>query len=193
MNEPGTIETPHRSHVGQASCLPVNAASSRVFPTTCRGEALRSQGPKIHSSIYPTNRIVPTFPLDGGQFAGTRSKTLIFRISFTPMALARPAFSVIRCIFAGKTVSKSHFSDHQKGQFPFRQCHRPMIHLSGFWIPPTGFEDEDDDEDDSPLPQVVQSWYVPVHLPWARIWPFMALRRSSFWAPESRDTVVSSA
>jgi len=45
----------------------------------------------------------------GGQFAETLSKTHIFHTSFTPMAMARPPFSVIWGIFAEKTVSKTHF------------------------------------------------------------------------------------
>ena len=104
MNESRTIEP----HVGQASCLPVNAASSRVFPT-------------IQKSIYPfiqPSELSPRSRLMGGQFAETLSKAHIFHTSLTPMAFARPVFSVIRRIFGEKTVSKTHFLDHRKGQFP---------------------------------------------------------------------------
>jgi len=58
----------------------------------------------------------------GGQFAETLSKTHIFRPSSTPMALPWPPFSVILGIFGEKTVFKTHFLDHQKGQFLVRQC-----------------------------------------------------------------------
>ncbi|HTV39242.1 MAG TPA: hypothetical protein VMF08_01595 [Candidatus Sulfotelmatobacter sp.] len=68
-------------------------------------------------------QLSPRSRLMGGQLALTLSKTLIFHTSFTPMALARPTFSVIRCIFAGKTVFKTRFFDHRKGQFPLFHDH----------------------------------------------------------------------
>ncbi|HTV42802.1 MAG TPA: hypothetical protein VMF08_19715, partial [Candidatus Sulfotelmatobacter sp.] len=79
-------------------------------------------------------QLSPRSRLMGGQFAETLSKTDIFHKSFPPMALARPPFSVIWGIFGAKTVSKTHFFDHQKGQFPFRQCHRLKKYL--YSIPP---------------------------------------------------------
>jgi len=65
----------------------------------------------------------------GGQFAETLSKTHIFRLSSTPMALPWPLFSVIWGIFGEKTVFKTHFFDHRKGQFLPWPCHL-IIHMS---------------------------------------------------------------
>ncbi|HTV43470.1 MAG TPA: hypothetical protein VMF08_23100 [Candidatus Sulfotelmatobacter sp.] len=67
-------------------------------------------------------QLSPHSALMGGQFAETPSKTHILCPSLTPMALARPFFSVIWSAFGEKTVFKIHFFDHRKGQFLLCQC-----------------------------------------------------------------------
>jgi len=77
-------------------------------------------------------QLSPRSALMGGQLAPTLSKTHIFYMSFTPMALAWLFFSAIRRIFGEKTVFKTRFFDHPKGQFLFR--HRGKRWLNS--VPP---------------------------------------------------------
>ncbi|HTV39866.1 MAG TPA: hypothetical protein VMF08_04785 [Candidatus Sulfotelmatobacter sp.] len=100
--------------VPQTARSGINAASSRVFP-----KIQKSKNPFIQpSELSPRSRLM------GGQFAETPSKTHILCVSVTPMALATPFFSLIRRTFVGKTVFKTQFFDHRKGQFLLCQCHR---------------------------------------------------------------------
>jgi len=96
-----------------ATCRAIFHLPSSIFAPSCHLALMRHSARFNASTLQRFNvreaQLSPRSRLMGGQFA----KTLYFtRVKFSAV-LQREK---IRALFAGKTVSKAHFFDHQRGQ-----------------------------------------------------------------------------